>query len=196
MKSRMFGHRLNKKGSDLHETDRMKNRGMSKDNPPNYEGKEHVHYAEPGYSSHHIRFPEDEPHMKSHVTREEEHEAEDDYHMPIPKQTDYDLPAKLARARMKMDAPDQEEPDALRGNMVHNVGYEGDEDTTGMEEMGPNHMQKEGRKKMIIAVMKRKMGKRDRYNKSLDDELEHEGKSHDRYESMRRKKMKNEDDEY
>ena len=194
----MFGHRLNKKGSDLHSADRIKNGGRAQDNPPDYEGKEHIRYAEPGYSKHHIEFPKDEPHMKSHVMRQEEHEAEDDYHMPIPKQTDYDLPEKIARARMKMDDPEQEEPHPLRGNMVHNVPYSGDEDTTGTEEMGPNHMQmgKEGRKKMVIAVMKRKMGKRKNYNKSLDSELEHEGKSHDKYEMMRRKKNKNEDDEY
>ena len=46
--------------------------------------------------------------------------------------------------------------------MVHNVGYEGDEDTSGEEEMGPNDMQsssKERRKKMIVAVTRNKMKK-------------------------------------
>src|SRR5260221_46866 len=130
----------------------------------NYEGMEHIKYKNPGYSRHNIRIPQDEPHMKSHVSREEEHEMEDNYHMGVPNQTKYELEAKIKRARMKMDAPDQEDPDELRGNMVHNVPYEGDEDTSGEEEMGPNDMQsgmsKERRKKMIVAVTKRKMQRR------------------------------------
>ena len=137
--------------------------GKNKDSPPGYEGKEHVKYKDPGYSSHHIRFPEDEPHMKSNVNKNEMHEMEDNYHHDVPDQTHYSLEAKIKRARMKMDAPDQEDPDRLRGNMVHDVGYEGDEDTSGEEEMGPNDMQsgmpKEHRKKMIVAVTKRKMRK-------------------------------------
>lgn len=137
--------------------------GMNKDSPPGYEGKEHVKYKDPGYSSHHIRFPEDEPHMKSNVNKNEMHEMEDNFHKSVPDQTHYSLEAKLKRARMKMDAPDQEDPDPLRGNIVHNVGYEGEEDTSGEEEMGPNDMQsgmpKEHRKKMIVAVTKRKMMK-------------------------------------
>ena len=136
--------------------------GKDKDGPPGYEGKEHVKYEDPGYSSHHIRYPQDEPHMKSHVTQDEEHEMEDNYHHDIPDQTEYSLEEKLKRARMKMDAPDQEDPDDLRGNLVTNVG-QGEEDTSGEEEMGPNHMQsnmsKEHRKKMIAAVTKRKMNK-------------------------------------
>lgn len=141
--------------------------GKSRDAPRGYEGKEHVKYRDPGYSSHHIRYPEDEPHMKSHASREEKHEMEDNYHMRIPNQTEYSLEAKLKRARMKMDAPDQEEPDRLRGNMVHNEPYEGDEDTSGREEMGPNDMQsgmsKEHRKKMIVAIARRKMKKSGKY---------------------------------
>ena len=145
--------------------------GKSKDNPKGYEGKEHVKYKDPGHSPHHIRYPEDEPHMKSHVNKEEMHEMEDNYHHSVPDQTHYTLEQKLKRARMKMDAPDQEDPDPLRGNIVHNVGYEGEEDTSGEEEMGPNDMQsgmsKEHRKKMIVAVTKRKMKKG--MNKSDDD---------------------------
>jgi hypothetical protein len=89
---------------------------------------------------------------------------EDNYHMDVPNQTKYQLEAKLKRARMGMDAPNQQDPKPLRGNIVHNVGYEGEEDTSGEEEMGPNEMQsgmpKEHRKKMATAVMRRKMKKR------------------------------------
>lgn len=136
-------------------------RGRAKDGPANYEGKEHVKYRAPGYSSHDIRFPEDEPHMKSHIDSNEEHEMEDNYHMDVPDQTHYELEKKIKRARMKMDAPDQEDPKPILGNPVHNVPYRGEEDTTGEEEMGPNDMQmpKEHRKKMIAAVTKRKMNK-------------------------------------
>ena len=194
MKTKMFGHRIKKrsdsertpgepwndtqydegneneesyryvKGKDFPQKETGTSFGRNNDAPPNYEGKEHVKYKDPGYSSHHIRFPEDEPHMKSHVSRDETHEMEDNYHHSVPDQTKYSLEAKLKRARMKMDAPDQEDPDPLRGNIVHNVGYEGEEDTSGEEEMGPNNMQggmsKDHRKKMIVAVTKRKMMKR------------------------------------
>ena len=149
---------------DTSEKTRGNSSGKEKGGPKGYEGKEHVKYKDPGYSSHHIRFPEDEPHMRSHVGKEEMHEMEDNYHKEVPNQTKYELENKIKRARMKMDAPDQEEPDRLRGNMVHNVGYEGDEDTSGEEEEGPNYMQssmpKEGRKKMIVAIARRKMKKR------------------------------------
>ena len=194
MKTKMFGHRIKKrsdsertpgepwndtqydegneneesyryvKGKDFPQKEKGTSFGRNNDAPPNYEGKEHVKYKDPGYSSHHIRFPEDEPHMKSHVSRDETHEMEDNNHHSVPDQTKYSLEAKLKRARMKMDAPDQEDPDPLRGNIVHNVGYEGEEDTSGEEEMGPNNMQggmsKDHRKKMIVAVTKRKMMKR------------------------------------
>lgn len=162
----MFGHRSKKRydnervpGKPLAYTGKIEE---DKDGPPGYEGKEHVKYKDPGYSSHNIRYPEDEPHMKSHVRREEEHEMEDNYHMGVPDQTEDSLPSKIKRARMKMDAPDQEDAKPLRGNIVHNVGYGGEEDTSGEEEEGPNDMQSEGkehRKKMIVAVMKRKMKK-------------------------------------
>lgn len=151
------------KGKDFPSNEKGTTFGKNKGGPAGYEGKEHVKYKDPGYSSHNIRFPEDEPHMKSSVGKEEMHEMEDNYHHSVPDQTEYSLEAKLKRARMKMDAPDQEDPDRLRGNMVHNVGYEGDEDTSGEEEMGPNEMQsgmpKEHRKKMIVAVTRRKMKK-------------------------------------
>lgn len=151
------------KSKDFPQKEKGTSFGRDKGGPVGYEGKEHVKYKDPGYSSHHIRFPEDEPHMKSRAGKEEMHEMEDNYHHSVPDQTHYDLQAKLKRARMKMDAPDQEDPDPLRGNIVHNVGYEGEEDTSGEEEMGPNDMQsgmpKEHRKKMIVAVTKAKMKK-------------------------------------
>lgn len=169
MERKLFGHRLKKRSDSERVPGEPINEGMdepsgkSKDSPKNYEGKEHVKYKNPGFSRHNIKIPQDEPHMKSRVSKEEEHEMEDDYHMDVPKQTEYSLEEKLKRARMKMDAPDQEEPDVLRGNIVHNVGYEGEEDTSGEEEMGPNDMQsgknKEHRKKMIVAVARRKMKK-------------------------------------
>lgn len=135
--------------------------GKAKGNPPGYEGKEHVKYREPGYSKHDIRYPEDEPHMKSNVDNNEEHEMEDNYHMEVPDQTHYELEKKIKRARMKMDAPNQQDPKPILGNPVHNVPYRGEEDTSGEEEMGPNDMQmpKEHRKKMIAAVARRKMNK-------------------------------------
>lgn len=175
MEKKLFGHRL-KKGSSKDFREHRHMDGKAKDNPPKYEGKEHIKYEDPGYSEHEVRYPEDEPHMKSHVRKDEEHQMEDDYEMDVPHQTDYDLPAKIARARMKMDAPDQEEPDKLQGRLVHQVPLEGVKDTSGDEEEGPNEMQKEGRKKLIVAVMKRKMKKGDGYNESLDAELETDGK--------------------
>lgn len=151
------------KSKDTSRKDRGNSSGRAKDNPPNYEGKEHVKYKDPGYSSHHIRFPEDEPHMKSNVSKQEMHEMEDNYHHDIPDQTHYELQSKIKRARMKMDAPDQEDPDLLQGNMVSQTPRQGVEDTSGEEEMGPNDMQsasnKENRKKMIVAVTRRKMKK-------------------------------------
>lgn len=170
MERKMFGHRMKRKspeigrdpGSPHNMSDMDRAMEKNKDSPPGYEGKEHVRYENPGYSSHHIRFPQDEPHMKSHVTRDEEHEAEDDYHMGVPNQTKMNLEKNLKRAHMLMDAPNQQDPKPLRGNIVHNVAYEGEEDTSGEEEMGPNDMQsgdmpKEHRKRMVMAVMKRKM---------------------------------------
>lgn len=170
MERKMFGHRLKKKSSDSARVpgepyNNMDSpSGKAEDNPPGYEGKEHVKYRNPGYSKHDIRYPQDEPHMKSRVSKNEMHEMEDNFHMGVPDQTEDTLPAKIKRARMKMDDPDQEDPDPLRGNIVHNVGYEGEEDTSGEEEMGPNDMQsssmpKEKRKKMIVAVTRRKMKK-------------------------------------
>lgn len=197
MERKMFGHRLKKrsdsertpgkpyndegydrgdeneesynyvKGKDFPQKEKGTSFGKDKGGPAGYEGKEHVKYKDPGHSPHHIRFPQDEPHMKSRVGENEMHEMEDNFHQSVPDQTHYSLEAKLKRARMKMDAPDQEDPDELRGNIVHNVGYEGEEDTSGEEEMGPNDMQsgmpKEHRKKMIVAVTRKKMNKKGKY---------------------------------
>lgn len=191
MERKMFGHRIKKhsesrtpgepynssgydrgdeneddykyvKEKDFPQREKGTSFGRDKGGPAGYEGKEHVKYKDPGYSPHHIKYPQDEPHMKSHVDSNETHEMEDNYHHSVPDQTEYSLEAKLKRARMKMDAPDQEDPDELRGNLVHNIG-QGEEDTSGEEEMGPNDMQsgmsKDYRKKMIVAVARRKMKK-------------------------------------
>ncbi len=170
MKKKMFGYRSKKRsdservpGEPINEEGMDRSYQKVKDSPPKYEGKEHVKYRNPGFSKHHIRFPEDEPHMKSYNSKEEAHEMEDNYHMDVPDQTETTLEAKLKRARMKMDAPDQEDPKPLRGNITHNVPYKGEEDTSGEEEEGPNDMQsnesKEKRKKMIIAVTRKKIKK-------------------------------------
>lgn len=170
MKRKMFGYRSRKRsdnervpGEPIHDMD--DSYGDSKDSPRGYEGKEHVKYKNPGYSPHDIRYPQDEPHMKSRVSKEEMHEMEDNYHMGVPDQTEDELPAKIKRARMKMDAPDQEDPKPLLGNLIREVPSRGVEDTSGEEEMGPNDMQsnsgnKEHRKKMIVAVTRRKMNKK------------------------------------
>ena len=151
------------KGKDFPPNRNDQSFGRSKDAPAGYEGKEHMKYKDPGYTSHQTRFPEDEPHMKSHAGKEEMHEMEDNYHMDVPDQTHYTLENKIKRARMKMDDPHQEDPDPLQGNLVRNVGSKGVEDTSGDEEMGPNDMQsgmsKDHRKKMIVAVAKRRMKK-------------------------------------
>lgn len=177
MERNLFGHRLKKKQSigmvpgrpfgerfdDQGGMSKGGGEGKSKDGPPGYEGKEHVKYKNPGFTRHRTSEPGDEPKMKSHASREEMHEMEDNYHMDVPDQTEDTLASKIKRARMKMDAPDQEEPDRLRGNMVEKVGQDGVEDTSGEEEMGSNDMQsdsKERRKKMIVAVTKRKMNKK------------------------------------
>lgn len=170
MERKMFGHRVKRRhdsemvpGQPINKGEMAQ--GKVKDNPPGYEGKEHVKYKNPGYSKHNIRIPEDEPHMKSRVSKNEMHEMEDNYHMGVPDQTEDTLPKHIKRARMKMDAPNQQDPKPILGNPVHNVPYRGEEDTSGEEEMGPNEMQeaegmpKEHRKKMIVAVMKRKMKK-------------------------------------
>ena len=110
MERKMFGHRV-KKTADLvgHQASPLTQWILlmvrKRIGPEGYEGKEHVKYKDPGYSSHEIRTPEDEPHMKSHAGKEEMHEMEDNYHMGVPNQTHYDLEKKIKRARMNMDAP-------------------------------------------------------------------------------------------
>jgi hypothetical protein len=167
MERKMFGKRIKTRSDSGRvpgqpENSMDESSGKAKDNPKNYEGKEHVKYRNPGFTRHKIRFPQDEPHMKSHVGKEEMHEMEDNFHMKTPDQTEDTLPAKIKRAMMKMDAPDQEDPKPLRGNIVHEVGYKGEEDTDGEEQEGPNMMQgssKDQRKKMVVAIAKRKMKK-------------------------------------
>lgn len=203
MERKMFGHRKMKRSPEVDRDPGLPMNynsgghdgyeGNAKDNPPNYEGKEHVKYKNPGYSRHDIRYPKDEPHMRSHVSRDEEHEMEDDYHMDVPDQTEHSLPAKIKRAHMLMDSPNQENPKPLRGNMVHNVPYEGEEDETGEEEMGPHDMQedhekmpKEHRKKMIVSVMKRKMMKHGDEDKKNEMEGKEEVKNSKKFGAMRR----------
>lgn len=176
MERKMFGHRMRKVRDDEevpgHGENYMDNEddqgGRATGNPPNYEGREHVRYKNPGFSSHHIRYPEDEPHMKSHVTPDEEHEMEDDYHMGIPDQTAHSLAKRIPRAHMLMDAPNQQDPKPVFGSLVEKVGKQGKMEESGIERMGPHDMQgsdghdempKEHRKKMIVEVMKRKMKK-------------------------------------
>src|SRR5271167_1977284 len=105
MSRKMFGHRVNKRADnarvpgqpwnsnsydrgdeseDDYEYVKEKDvresgfpEGKSKGGPAGYEGKEHVKYKDPGHTRHHIRFPEDEPHMKSHNDSNEAHEMED-----------------------------------------------------------------------------------------------------------------------
>lgn len=165
--TKMFGYRQ-KKGPRYSRMDDDMQESKSGEPTKGYEGKEHVKYKNPGFSKHNIRYPEDEPHMKSNVSREESHEAEDDYHMGVPDQTEDSLPKKIKRARMKMDAPNQQDPKPLLGNLTTQIPLRGTEDEDGEEEEGPNYMQessggmpKSHRKKMIVAVMKRKMKSRD-----------------------------------
>jgi len=159
---KMFGYAKRGKHSSY-----SRREEMDEDGPPSdYEGKEHVRYKDPGHSRHDIEEPEDEPHMKSHVSSDEEHEMEDDYHMGVPNQNKNSLPNDIKRARMKMDAPNQQSPKALLGRLTTQIPLRGVEDTSGEEMEGPNEMQedempKEHRKKMIVAVMKRKMKKSD-----------------------------------
>jgi hypothetical protein len=126
-----------------------------------------VKYKNPGFTKKEIQIPEDEPHMKSHVSKTEGHEVEDTTHMKTPDQTEDTLPARLKRAMMKMDDKDHDEPKPILGNLVRTVGKEGVEDEAeeGEEEEGDNDMQKnsmpkEHRKKMIVAVLSRKLKKR------------------------------------
>lgn len=173
MKRELFGHRSKKRsdsgplpGKPAMNVDNPE--GRAKDNPKGYEGKEHVKYKNPGFSSHKANLPKDEPHMKSKAGKEEMHEVEDNFHMDVPKQTKHGIPAHIKRTRMMMDMPDHDDVDPLHGNLVQKVGSKGIEDDSGHDEVGPNEMQKkadkESRKKMIVAVTKRKMKK----GKALD----------------------------
>jgi hypothetical protein len=159
--AKMFGY-ASRKSPGRSRLDYNQSEGMT--GPGGYEGKEHVKFKDPGYSEHDIEEPEDEPHMKSRVSRNEEHEMEDDYHMDVPNLTKDTLAKHIKRARMKMDAPDQQDPKRLMGNLVTQIPLRGTEDTSGEEEEGPHDMQddslpKEHRKKMIAAIMKKKMKK-------------------------------------
>lgn len=163
---KMFGHRLKKSSHNKGYDEMAHEKGVGEPSQ-HYEGKEHVKYRDPGHSPHDIDEPEDEPHMKSHANKQEEHEAEDDYHMGVPDQTK-GLAHLIKRARMKMDAPNQQEPKPLLGQLTTNIPLRGVEDTSGEEMEGPHDMQededdskmpKHHRKKMIVAVMQKKMKK-------------------------------------
>jgi len=136
--------------------------------PAGYEGKEHVRYKNPGYSKHNIRIPEDEPKMKSKVGKKEMHEMEDNYHMDVPDQTPKNLEKTIKRAYMKMDDPEHQKPQPLHGNLTTKVSEKGLKDEDGWEDYGPEDMQsnstpsksKSHRKKLAVAVIKRKMSKK------------------------------------
>lgn len=158
----MFFKSMHKKKS-AHRRDEME---RDKDGPAGYEGKEHVKYKDPGYTREKIKFPEDEPHMKSHVGKEEMHEMEDNYHMDVPDQTYDTLPKKIPRASMIMDEP--MEPKPLIGNLVETSGKKGLKDEDGEENYGPNENQendvkgqtfssKDQRKKLAVSMIKRRM---------------------------------------
>lgn len=142
---------------------------MAEDAPSKYEGKEHVKYKNPGFSKHEIRIPEDEPKMRSRVSKEESHEMEDNYHMDVPDQTPKTLEKNIKRAFMKMDQPDEEGPKPMYGNLVTKVSEKGLKDEDGWENYGPEKMQEDSdeknspskarRKKIAIAVIRRKMHK-------------------------------------
>ena len=136
---------------------RLKDRG--------YHGKENVKYKDPGYSKHEINIPEDEPHMKSKVSKKEMHETEKNFHMKVPDQTEKTLPKKIPRVRMKMEERPKEQ--RLVGNLVETKNSKGIKDEDGWENMGDEEMQeddapksKEHRKKIAIAVLSRKMKKK------------------------------------
>lgn len=137
------------------------------DGPAGYEGKEHVKYKNPGFSKHNIRIPQDEPKMKSRVKKEEMHEMEDNYHMDVPNQTPKTLEKTIKRAYMKMDDPEHQKPQPLHGNLTTKVSERGMKDEDGWEDYGPEDMQsdsssksKSHRKKLAVAVIKRKMSKK------------------------------------
>lgn len=139
-----------------------------------YEGKEHVKYHDNEKSRHFIRYPQDEPHMKSRVSKEEMHEAEDDYHMPT-HITEMKLPKRIPRARMEMEMEDRRSGGKLKryGNLVSETGKGIEDGNTGIENMGPMEYQRDDedkeserkdeedfrgiRKKVIAGVLKKKM---------------------------------------
>lgn len=139
-----------------------------------YEGKEHVKYQDNEKSRHFIKYPQDEPHMKSRVSKEESHQAEDNYHMPV-KITEQKLPAKIPRARMEMEMEDRRSGGKLKryGNLVSMNGKGIEDENTGTEKMGPMNYQSDDeskaserkdeadfkgiRKKVIAGVLKKKM---------------------------------------
>jgi hypothetical protein len=107
--------------------------------------------------------------MKSRVGKEEMHEMEDNFHMDVPNQTPKNLEKNIKRAFMKMDQPDEEGAKPLHGNLVTKVSEKGMKDEDGWEDYGPEKMQEDSgerkspnkahRKKIAIAVIRRKMNK-------------------------------------
>ena len=132
-----------------------------------YHGKENVKYKDPGHTRHEISYPEDEPHMKSRVSKKEMHEPEKNFHMDVPDQTDDTLPKKIKRPYMKME--DRPVDQRLVGNLVETKNSKGVKDEDGWENEGPEEMQKddapskEHRKKVVVAVIQRKMKKKKDY---------------------------------
>ena len=155
---KLFGH-IKKKSSSYN---RNKIEEKSKDNPPNKEGKEPVKYKNPGFSKHEIDIPDDEPSMRSKLKKGETFRPEDNFHMDVPDQTPKSLPSKVKKAMMKMSAEDQEDPKPMYANPVRTIPKQGVEDEDGEEneeEDKSYRKPKEDRKKMIVAVLSRKMKK-------------------------------------
>jgi len=143
----------------------FKNRFRKKQVPTShYEGKEHMmsyKQMDPEKSKHTVRIPEDEPHMKSRITKQEAHQEEDDYHFKTPHRKEK-LPANLPD---KHGRDGEISPMKRVGNLVtttnkpmvdeHESGYEDEEE----EASKPRALPKEHRKGMIIAVLQRKLKK-------------------------------------
>ena len=144
----------------------FKNRFQKKGLPAShFEGREHIKSYEemdPEKSKHDVRYPQDEPHMKSRISKQEAHEEEDDYHFKNPHRVEK-LPKNLPDNHGR---DDEVETRKRVGNLMtksnlpiideHESGFPDEEE----EEEKPRAMPKEHRKGMIIAVLQRKLKKR------------------------------------
>ena len=117
----------------------LKNRFKKKSQEPTkgYEGKEHVKYREPGMTRHEIKFPQDEPHMKGKVSKEESHEMEDNFHMKTNISKPGHLPKKIKRAHMAIEDFESYDPSMRYGNLVSKDGKGVSVGSSGKEQLGP-----------------------------------------------------------